>query len=202
MVNRHQRAASSLAIGGRLLIQGQNVLMAYDMYNGLKLWERRIDGAMRVNASHDGGNLAANQEAFFVAIGNRCLQLDPAGGQTVAEHEFPADEANVKRRWGYTACTDYLLYGSRVSGTYLSDRVFAVDFREGKPRWIYDGKRISNNAIAVGDGTLYLIDSNVTNEDHDRVVEASRARIAAMPPECWSHSTRPPGRNVGSSRST
>ena len=33
---------------------GENVLMAYDIYNGLKLWEREIRGAMRANASHDG----------------------------------------------------------------------------------------------------------------------------------------------------
>ena len=183
MVNRHRRAAGPLAIDGRLLIQGENVLMAYDMYNGLKLWERRIPGAMRVNASHEGGNLVVNQAGFFVAIGNGCLQLDPATGRTVAEHEFPPDEENTKRRWGYTACTEELLYGSRISGSYVSDRVFAIDFRQGKPKWTYEGKRISNNSIAIGDGTLYLIDASATKEDRQIVVEASRARIASLPVE-------------------
>jgi outer membrane protein assembly factor BamB len=183
MVTRHQRAASPLAIDGRLLIQGENVLMAYDMYNGLKLWKRQLQGAMRVNASHDGSNLAANQAGFFVAIGNRCLQLDPASGETMTEHPFPPDDTNAKQRWGYTACTEDLLYGSRVSGTYVSDRVFAVDFREGKPRWTYAGTRISNNSIAIGDGTLYLIDSNVTSEQRQIAVDASRARIGDMPAE-------------------
>ena len=180
MVNRHRRAAGPLAIDGRLLIQGENVLMAYDMYNGLKLWERRIEGAMRVNASHDGGNLVVNKAGFFVAIGNRCLQLDPATGETVAEHTFPPDVESAKRRWGYTACSENFLYGSRVSGTYVSDRVFAVDFRRGKPAWTYQGKRISNNSIAIGDGTLYLIDASATKEDRAIAIEASRARIPLM----------------------
>ncbi|MHB8901056.1 MAG: outer membrane protein assembly factor BamB family protein, partial [Thermoguttaceae bacterium] len=183
MVSRHQRAASPLAIDGRLLIQGENVLMAHDMYNGLKLWERRIEGAMRVNASHDGGNLAANHHGFFVAVANRCLQLDPASGRTVAEHPLPADPANAERRWGYTACTDDMLYGSRVSGTYLSDRVFAVDLKQQKTRWTYDGERIGNNAIALDGDTLYLVDSRVTAEDKKSAVEASRARLAALPPD-------------------
>lgn len=183
MVNRHRRAASPLAIDGRLLIQGENVLMAYDMYNGLKLWERRLQGAMRVNASHDGTNLAVNKSGFFVAIGNRCLQLDPATGETIAEHPFPPDDSGANQRWGYTACTEDLLYGSRVSGTYVSDRVFAIDFHQGKPRWTYKGKRISNNAIAIGDGNLYLIDANVTAQDREIVIEASRQRITTLPPE-------------------
>jgi outer membrane protein assembly factor BamB len=183
MVNRHRRAASPLAIDGRLLVQGENVLMAYDMYNGLKLWERRLQGAMRVNASHDGTNLTVNKAGFFVAIGNRCLQLDPATGETITEHPLPPEKSNAKRRWGYTACTEELLYGSRVSGTYVSDRVFAIDFRQGKPQWTYEGKRISNNAIAIGDGNLYLIDANVTAQDREIVIEASRERIAALPPE-------------------
>jgi len=64
---------------------------------------------------------------------------------------------NANRRWIHGLHRRASLR-HRVSGTYLSDRVFAVDYRQGKPRWVYDGKRISNNAIAIGDGILYLID--------------------------------------------
>ena len=44
-IDRHRRAAAPLSINGRLFLQGVNVVMAHDAYNGLKLWEREIRGA-------------------------------------------------------------------------------------------------------------------------------------------------------------
>jgi outer membrane protein assembly factor BamB len=181
MVNRHQRAAGPLSIDGRLFIQGENVVMAYDAYNGLELWRREIPGAMKVNASHDGSNLALNHDGFFVAVGGQCLRLDPATGKTVATYPLPPAEENKNRRWGYTACSDELLYGSRISGGLVSDQVFAVDLNSGKHRWVYEGKRISNNAIAIGDGTLFLVDANVTPEERDEAIDRQRAWIAQLP---------------------
>ena len=47
MVNRHQRSAAPLSLDGRLFVEGENTLMAYDAYNGVKLWQRDIPGAVR-----------------------------------------------------------------------------------------------------------------------------------------------------------
>ncbi len=179
MVNRHRRAASPLAIDGRLFVQGENVVMAYDMYNGLKLWERHIKGAIRANASHDGSNLALNSGSLFVAIGGECLRLDPATGKTAATYPLPGKD-NASRRWGYTATAGDLLYGSRMVGGYASDRLFAIDYRNGQTRWTYDGKHIGNNAIAIGNDTLYLVDTDVTPEQRQAAIEAQRQRIAAL----------------------
>ena len=46
MVERHSRSVSPLAINGRLFVQGMEVVMGYDAYNGTFLWERKIPGAV------------------------------------------------------------------------------------------------------------------------------------------------------------
>ena len=144
-----------LSIDGRMFVQGENQLMAYDIYNGLELWKRELPGAMRVNASHDGSNLALNSDGFFVAIGDHCLRIDPASGKTVATYKLPEADDNASRRWIYTALDGKLLYGSRSAGRLTSDRVFAVDTETGKHRWVYKGKRIASNAMAIGAGTVF-----------------------------------------------
>ena len=49
---------------GRLFIQGEEVVMAYDAYNGTLLWERGIPGAIRPRADIDGGNFSVTQDAL------------------------------------------------------------------------------------------------------------------------------------------
>ena len=181
MVQRHQRAAGPLSIDGRMFIQGENVLMAYDIYNGVQLWRRELAGARRVNASHDGSNLALNSNGFFAAIGDHCLRIDPASGKTLATYGLPEADDNASRRWIYTAVDGNLLYGSRSAGSLTSDRVFAVEIDGGKHRWEYEGKRIASNAMAIGDGMVFLIDTDVTPEQRGQVIEAERGRIALLP---------------------
>ncbi len=82
MVERHAQAAGPLSINGRLFVQGQNVVMGYDAYNGLKLWEREIRGAIRCGTRRHVSNLAASADSLFVAVGEKCLCLDPARGFT------------------------------------------------------------------------------------------------------------------------
>ncbi len=112
MVERHARAASPLAKNGRLFIQGENVVMAYDSYNGIKLWEREIQGATRVRADVDGSNLALSDDGLFVAIGEKCLLLDAATGKTLNTYKIPNSKNGKKGRWGFIACSGNMLYGS------------------------------------------------------------------------------------------
>ena len=46
-IDRHRRSVAPLSIDGRLFCQGEDLLAAYDAYNGLMLWQRRIEGAVR-----------------------------------------------------------------------------------------------------------------------------------------------------------
>ena len=181
MVNRHARAAGPLSIDGRLFIQGENLVMAYDVYNGLKLWQRDIPGAMRTNASHDGSNLAANRDGLFVAVRDKCLKLDPATGETKATYQFPAVDDGKTGRWGFVATDGGLLYGSRSTGGRGSDLLFAVDPQTGQHRWVHTGRRIPHITISIGDGRVFFVDTCTDAQQRKQAIDDERERISKLP---------------------
>jgi outer membrane protein assembly factor BamB len=187
MVNRHARAAGPLSLDGRLFVQGENTVMAYDAYNGLKLWQRDIPGAIRARASHDSSNLALSRDGLFVAVADECLRLDPATGETKATYSLPPagdDNPSVPTancRWGYVARVGKLLIGSGGIRSFNSDYVFAVDVETGRRRWVHPGKQIPNNSIAIGDGKLFLVSSDPSDQQRQAVFEAQRAKIKELP---------------------
>ncbi len=75
-VNRHRGTAAPLAFDGRTFLQGNNYIVAFDSYNGLKLWEQDIPGAYRVAMARECSNLASSPDSIFVATGVECLRLD------------------------------------------------------------------------------------------------------------------------------
>lgn len=111
MVERHAKAAAPVALDGRMFIQGEHVIWAYDSYNGTLLWKREIAGAVRTRADVDGGNLALNKDGLFVAAKDHCYHLNPATGETIRLYRLPAGFQN-NRRWGFIGCSDNTLYGS------------------------------------------------------------------------------------------
>ncbi|HUT24856.1 MAG TPA: PQQ-binding-like beta-propeller repeat protein, partial [Sumerlaeia bacterium] len=115
MVERHGRSVGPVSIGGRLFIQGEELIQAYDAYNGTLLWRRKIPGAVRVRADVDGGNLALTENALFVAAREKCLELDPATGDTVRAFDLPASPDGGARRWGYIAVEGDILVGTAAA---------------------------------------------------------------------------------------
>ena len=112
MLDRHARSVSPLAVNGRLFVQGMEVVMGYDAYNGTFLWKRDIKGAVRSRADVDGSNIFATDEALFVAAEDRTLQLDPQTGETIREYPVPTRGDNAIRRWGYISVQNGILFGS------------------------------------------------------------------------------------------
>ncbi|MFV1965572.1 MAG: PQQ-binding-like beta-propeller repeat protein [Pirellulaceae bacterium] len=180
MMNRHRRAAGPLSIDGRMFIQGENVVMCYDIYNGLKLWERQIPGAIRPNASHDSSNLSVNHLGLFVGTGAECLRLDPASGETLSRYKLEPAEGNF-HRWGYLAAVGNRLYGSRAAGTGASDAIVAFDIDSGERVWMYHSKVISHNAITIGDGKVFLVTSAMTPAQREQILTPRRKQIMALP---------------------
>jgi len=84
MVDRHDRAPAPLVLDSRFFLEGENILTAYDLYNGLKLWQRDIPGALRRSVSQQNSNLALARQGLFVAVNDQCLRLDLATGDTKA----------------------------------------------------------------------------------------------------------------------
>jgi outer membrane protein assembly factor BamB len=181
MVNRHDAAASPLAVNGRLFIQGENIVMAYDSYNGMLLWKREIPGAMRTRLkARECGNLAASQDSFFIAVGDKCLRLDAATGEIRATYAMPLAPEDVPPRWGYLAYVDGVLYGSAMTDIGVSTSVFAIDAQDGRHLWNYGGKNIANLTIAIGDGWIFFVDSSLTPQQRDTLLEQDKSHLANL----------------------
>ena len=112
MVERHARANAPVAMDGRLFVQGENVIMAYDSYNGVLLWERHIPGALRVRVDSDMGNLALTENGLYVATDDKCLRLDPATGETLMTYGAPKRNDGSPSRWGFLAAAGNTVFGS------------------------------------------------------------------------------------------
>ncbi len=181
MVNRHDAAAAPLAVNGRLFIQGENVVMAYDSYNGAMLWQRQIAGAMRTRLKRtECGNLAACDDSFFVAVADRCLRLDAETGKTRAVYPMPVAADDKTGQWGFLAYADGILYGSTMRRAGASDRVFTIDIDDGEVLWQYAGSNIVNLTIALGDGWMFFIDSSLTPEQREAFVRQDKSRWAHL----------------------
>lgn len=123
MADRHSRPVSPISIHGRLFVQGENVIEAYDAYNGAFLWRREIPGAIRVRADVDSSNLAADDDGLYVAAGDRCHRLDPATGEILKIYRIPPAPDGAPRRWGWLAAAGGTVYGTAarpLSNDYAS----------------------------------------------------------------------------------
>lgn len=180
MVNRHRRAAGPLAFEGRMFVQGQNVLMAFDAYNGLELWRRELPGAMRIDVSHQSSNLTVNRHGLFIAIDGECLRLDPATGKTVSKYAVPPGEGKKPYRWGYLASVGDRLFGSRSDEPADADMLFAVDIETGNVAWKLKRTRVAHSSISIGQGRLYFVDQSATPEQREKVIESLRNQTADL----------------------
>ena len=115
MVDRHAKSQSPLSIDGRMFIQGEEVVLAYEAYNGTLLWEREIPGAIRPRADIDGGNFSVTKDALFVGAYDMCYVLDPATGKILSEIELPDTPDDGSYRWAHMSATENHLFGSRAA---------------------------------------------------------------------------------------
>ena len=111
MVDRHARTDSPVSINGRLFIEGEERVTAYDAYNGTFLWETALPGAIRARVDVDGGNLSLTEESLYVAAKDMCYRLDNATGSIVGKYNMPATTDGSYRRWGYVCCDKRILLG-------------------------------------------------------------------------------------------
>ncbi len=172
MISRHARSVAPLSIDGLLLMQGSNVVMCYDAYNGTRYWEREIEGAMRGSMHSRASNICCNSRHMFVAVGAQCLRLDVHTGETTATFEQPGLAEGEAPAWGWIATVGDLLYGSSGVDSMHSRRIFALDAESGAPRWIYEGTRITDNTIAIEGGRLCFADAVEMTDEQKRAATA------------------------------
>ncbi len=181
----HQgNSMAPLAAAGRLFVEGAEKLVAYDAYNGTKLWRRDDHRAVRGNLPvlrHAGGSMALSTDGLFVLGERECHRLDPATGELLQSYKVPLREDGEPRRWGWLAVKDGTLFGSRsetdaaprhwpeVTG-HVSEAVFAIDIEKGELRWLREGEGIVQTAIAVHGDAVVFVDRSVTEAERERAI--------------------------------
>lgn len=196
MINRHEAAAAPLSTNGRMFIQGIDSILCYDAYNGVFLWEYKNPGAIRTGVfnNEETSNLAASDDALFVAVEDTCTEIDAATGKVRAIHKTPASEDKIPRVWGYVGYWNGMLFGtSTIRGELerslrrrghtvknTTDSIFAVDVATSKRKWVYRGKNIMHVTIAVGDDRAFFIDSSISQQERDELLRQDKSELKKL----------------------
>lgn len=196
MTNRHEGAVGPLSVNGRLIVQGEHTILAYDAYNGQFLWKHENPEALRTGVfqNQNPGNLAASPDRLFHFVRDLCLELDAATGKTMATHRLPKKYDDGTREWGYIAYSNGRLIGTatvrkeaearlRRRGRKTEDStdgIFAIDVKTGKHLWAYEGGNITHHTIALSDEGVFFIDSTITSEERDRILREDKTELAAL----------------------
>ncbi len=196
MVNRHDGAVGPLAVGGRLFVQGETNIRAYDAYNGLFLWEYDNPEGIRIGVYQNvsPGNLAATADRLFHIVAEKCYELDAATGEVVREHLLPESRRDGKHAWAYVAVQDDVLFGTATILDSVSaserrrgrktkdatDAIFGIDLKTGKNSWDYQGQSISHRTIAIGPERVYFIDSTITSEQRAEILRQDKSALESL----------------------
>ena len=189
ITQRHGRGPSPLFLKGRLFSEGLDSILAVDAYNGRTLWEYPLPGVLAayhgdhlMGTAGSHSNYCVSDSGLYVRVDDRCLRLDPVTGKKFGEFTMPPVASGGEKakadgpRWGYIACQDGILFGTRadpghvvayrfreggdLSGQLTESRsLFALDAHTGKPLWQFTANHsFRHNAIAIGKGRVFLID--------------------------------------------
>ena len=184
---RHGHGPSPQVAGGRLFIEGADVIRAVDVYTGRLMWERELErvGEYYNKTSHFpgageiGSNYVSMPEAVYVVYGPTILELDAATGQTTKEFKLP-EESN----FGWLSVRDNYLVTtvapiavklpgkekkpSEISSLAEIKSQFAPGSRKlavfdrvsGKLLWSRNAEfNFRHNNIALGGDSVFVIDS-------------------------------------------
>jgi hypothetical protein len=95
---------------------------------------------------------------------------------------MPASKSG-SNKWGYLAYIDGVIYGSTMKQTGVSDSIFAIDTQSGETLWQYGGKNIVNLTIAAGDGWLFFIDSSLTPQQREQLLQQDKSHLMNLSSE-------------------
>jgi len=179
---RHGHGPQPQVVGGRLFIEGMDLIRAIDIYTGRVLWESPLPGvgdlydntAHQPGANASGTNYIATPEGIYVAYRRSCVVLDPATGQRIREYTLPAASGGKEPPvWGYiNVAGDYLVGGADPlfnpdlksargdnDNHSFSRRLIVMNRASGNVLWTADAKSgFRHNAVCVGGGRLFAID--------------------------------------------
>ncbi len=196
MVNRHEGAVGPLSVNGRLFVQGEDTIKAYDAYNGQFLWQFDNPEALRTGVFQNAnpGNLAASHDRLFHFVKDQCIEVDAATGKAVTIHRLPKEKDDGKHEWGYLAVHEGMLIGTATVREEVNrslrrrgrktldstDGVFAIDLKTGKHLWLHQGSNISHRTVAMGPGKVFFIDSSITSEERTEILREDKSQLVNL----------------------
>ena len=178
LIDRHHRSTPPLSLNGTSLLYGNEVLTAFDSYNGTMLWERSVPDTLRVGIPYDAGNLAMSDAAAYLLSKDECLRFNTQTGNELPTLSAP-QLGKTHLHWGYLAVDNGLAFGSAqepgaarerlsrddVVEQYnefrplpLSQYLFALDDKTAETQWTYQGGLIPNVSIASDGDSLYFVE--------------------------------------------
>ena len=183
MVDRHLRAPAPLAAEGKLIIPGENLLIAVDAYNGTELWRLPLPGSQRYSMPYDAGYMSVNGGRLFVAVADEARLINLASGEV--ERTFPVSEfvPGERRHWGHAVLTAKRIFGTAqrttASRTRPSRDLIGADYnnnqamvtgthlfsaplkgsRLGQGKWTHDGGTILNPTITLSGGRVFFVET-------------------------------------------
>ncbi|NQU10680.1 PQQ-binding-like beta-propeller repeat protein, partial [bacterium] len=204
IADRHAQGPAPLYNRGVLVVEGVHGICGLDAYNGRTRWVYPIkdvladwDGVHHdVGVGDTGSNICLSDEAVFVRTGPDCLKIDLRTGHKLAQFKTPTAPGAPNRNWGYVAHAGGLLFGTvlndehKISPLYGDIRLrnesvlfFALDAATGQVLWLYQPEHsLRNNAIAISDGRVYLIDRPLSPADRlDDPTPNGKHRAALAP---------------------
>ncbi len=179
---RHGHGPNPEVAGGRVFIEGANILRALDAYTGRRLWERRLDGVGHYynNTDHHpganeiGSNYASTEDSVYIILKEKCLKLDAASGATTKEFVLPTEDDGTAPNWGSLRIEgDFLvatatplaipIRGDKVTITNApyasaSKTLTVLERHTGKLMWTREATHgfRHNSVIAAGDRVFCL----------------------------------------------
>ncbi|MCB9940741.1 MAG: PQQ-binding-like beta-propeller repeat protein [Planctomycetaceae bacterium] len=114
---RHGHGPSPQVAGGRLVIEGADMLRCVDVYTGRVLWEKDLPGLGTyydttkhfAGAGEIGSNYVTLPDAVYVVYRDAIVHLDATTGDTVREITLEAEAGFPKPTWGYLAVEEDFL---------------------------------------------------------------------------------------------
>ncbi len=177
--DRSGRKPSPLAVDGRMFVQGNERIVAVDVYNGNILWSKGFLGFMRMNIHRDCSNWAADHDYLYLAIGGNLIKVDQKTGSVVRVISLE----NEMNNWGFISVVDNKILGSSVpdgsnfsdyhggTGWYdakggplafkvISKTLFALDKQGNKNVWTYKPQGvIINPTITMYNDQICFVES-------------------------------------------
>jgi len=136
MPSRHGRGVGPLYRDGRLFVQGNHGIRAYDAYNGRVLWEFFIENLQKaydqehlLGAATTHGNWCIEGDRLYVRVSEQmagdtfrnCLVIDAKNGNLLDRFRIPpGPDGDERGYWGYLAVDDGILFGSVANDEHIT----------------------------------------------------------------------------------